>query len=454
MRLSVIGLGKLGAPIAAAFASRGFPTIGVDVNPQVVEAINAGRSPVLEPGVNEAIAHADGRLRATQDYQDAIQHSDITFILVPTPSEPDGRFSLRYVRQAAEAVGQVLRQKREYHLVVVSSTVLPGSTEFGILPVLEGASGKRCGQDFGLCYSPEFVALGTVLRDFLRPDFVLIGESDTKAGDTLESLYRQVLLNQPPIVRTNWINAELAKIAFNTFGTLKISFCNMLAALCERLPGADVDTVTRTISLDRRISGPSYMKGALGYGGPCLPRDNRALAFLASYVGVNASLAETTDAFNRTVAERVVQRVLALTPPGGTVAVLGLAYKPDTPIVEESQGLNIAQHLAQAGVRVVVYDPLAMEEARKLLGEQVVYAPSVAEAVRHAHVVLIANPDPAFRALPLENNSPHPIVVDAWRLMRERFSNPSATYAPLGIGNAEPLAREHLARLWKSPAEQ
>lgn len=448
LRVSVIGLGKLGSPIAAAFASRGIPTIGVDVNPALVEAINAGQAPVLEPGLDEAITASNGRLRATLDTREAILSTDLTFIIVPTPSEDDGRFSLRYVLQACRTIGQALREKPDYHLVVVSSTVLPGSMEFGILPVLEQESGKQCRQHFGLCYSPEFIALGSVLRDFLNPDFVLIGESDPRAGETLERLYRQVLMNHPPIVRMNWVNAELAKIAVNTFVTMKISFANMLAALCEHLPGGDVDTVTRAIGLDSRI-GPRYLKGALGYGGPCFPRDNRALAFLASYLGQPAILAEATDTFNRTVVERVVHRVEALLPSGGTVAVLGLAYKPHTPVVEESQGLQIACRLAEMGMRVVVYDPLAMHEARKVLGAQVVYASSAEEAVRQAQVVLIATPDPAFRSLPVKESPSHPIVVDAWRLLKDEAGNPGRMYIPLGVGGQDHALRERLAQLWR-----
>ncbi|GBD10424.1 UDP-glucose 6-dehydrogenase TuaD [bacterium HR23] len=446
-RISVVGLGKLGAPLAAAFASRGFSVIGVDVNPTVVDALNRGEAPVREPGLAEALQASNGRLHATTNTRDAILHTDATFIIVPTPSEGDGRFSLRYVLQSAQAIGDALREKADYHLVVVSSTVLPGSTQFGVLPVLERASGKRCGEHFGLCYSPEFIALGSVLRDFLNPDFVLIGESDPRAGEMLEGIYRRVLLNHPPIVRMNWVNAEIAKIAVNTFVTMKISFANMLAGICERLPGGDVDTVTRAIGLDSRI-GPRYLKGALGYGGPCFPRDNRALAFLASYLEVPAPLAEATDAFNRGLVERVVERVSALTPPGGKVAVLGLAYKPETPVVEESQGLLVARRLAERGMQVVVYDPLALEEARKVLGEQVAYAPSAQEAVRQAHVVLIATPDPSFRTLRMDGKGP--IVVDAWRLLREQMGNPGEAYAPLGIGRDDAEAQERLARLWST----
>src|SRR5205823_399946 len=153
----------------------------------------------------------------------------------------------------------------------LTSTVLPGSTRYGLLPVLEGASGKRCGRDFGLCYSPEFIALGTVIKDFLRPDFLLIGESDSAAGDQLQDLYRDVCETQPPVARMSWVNAELTKIAVNTYVTMKITFANSLAMLCQRLPGGDIDAVTSALGLDSRI-GPRYLKAGLGYGGPCFPR--------------------------------------------------------------------------------------------------------------------------------------------------------------------------------------
>jgi UDPglucose 6-dehydrogenase len=444
-KISVIGLGKLGAPLAAVFASRGLEVIGVDVNPAVVEAINRGQAPTVEPGLAELIRASVGRLRATMDTREAVLGTDATFILVPTPSAADGRFSLRFVKECAQAIGRALSEKADYHLVVVSSTVLPGSIEFGILPILERASGKECREDFGLCYSPEFVALGSVIEGLLNPDFVLIGESDRRAGDMLEDIYRRVLSRPVPVVRTSWINAELAKIAVNSFVTMKISFANMLAALCERLPGADADAVTSAIGFDGRI-GRRYLKGALGYGGPCFPRDNRALAFVAGLVGVPAPLAEASDNFNCTIVEHVAERARALLRPGDTVAVLGLAYKPGTPVVEESQGLQVALRLAQVGVPVVVYDPLAMEEARKVLGNQVAYAESAQEAVDQAQVVVIATPDPAFRSLAWAADGP--VVIDAWRLLREQRGNPGEHYIPLGVGKEETSMRQRLAEVW------
>src|SRR4029077_20153978 len=189
--------------------------------------------------------------------------------------------------------------------------------------------GKRCGTDFGLCYSPEFIALGSVLRDFLNPDLLLIGECDARAGERVAAFYREGLKIDVPVVRMSPVNAELAKIALNTYVTTKITFANMLAELCERLPGGDVDAVTKALGLDGRI-GAKYLPGALGYGGPCFPRDNSALAKLLDEMGVSSQLPNTVDWLNRSIPGRVVSMIEDLAPNRARVAILGLAYKPHT----------------------------------------------------------------------------------------------------------------------------
>jgi UDPglucose 6-dehydrogenase len=450
-RISMVGLGKLGACIAACFASRGFSVVGVDVVPRTIELINAGEAPVFEPGLSEMIRDSQGRLRATADFATAVNESDVTFILVPTPSEDHGGFSLKYVKQAARDVGRALAHKDGYHVVVITSTVLPGSTEYGILPIIEAESGKQCGRDFGLCYSPQFIALGSVIRDFLQPDFVLVGESDQRAGDELSRVFKDVCLNDPPIARMSFVNAELAKVAVNTYVTMKISYANMLAAICEQLPGGDVDAVTSALGLDRRI-GSRYLKGALGYGGPCFPRDNLALAYLARQLGQPATLAEATDAYNRVVSERIVEKVASYLPELGSVAVLGLAYKPDTNVVEEAPGVKLADSLAASGRRVVVYDRVAMDTARTCLGDRVSYAPSLDAAVHGADVVLIASPDPEFRSLHFESGDGggQPMVIDAWRLLRSRAEDEGRlNYLPLGVGPASEHLIGRMTDLWR-----
>ena len=367
MRLSIIGLGKLGAPMAAVMAEKGHTVIGVDISPGFVNAINQGRAPVNEPGLEELVHKNRGRLAATTDCIDAVTATDVTFIIVPTPSEADGSFSLRYVLAAGDSIGQALRRKNKYHLVTLSSTVMPGSTGGKLLPVLEHASGKRCGDDFGLCYNPEFIALGSVIHDMLHPDMVLIGEYDARSGDILVDLYNGLCQSNPTISRMNFVNAELTKLSVNTFVTTKISYANMLARVCETLPGADVEVVTRALGTDSRI-GRKYLKGALGYGGPCFPRDNQAFSALARGNGVPATLAEATDNLNRQQVPRLAEMILSRLPKGGIAGIAGLAYKPDTDVIVESQGLLLAKYLLSRDTEVVVYDPAAMDNARAALG--------------------------------------------------------------------------------------
>lgn len=435
MKLSIIGLGKLGAPMAALLAHKGHTVIGVDSNPAAVAAIQEGRAPVNETGLQEMILAGRERLRATLDYEHAILSSGVTFIIVPTPSGPDGAFSLRHVEAAAEKIGAALRHKPEWHLVVLSSTVMPGSTGGSLLPALEAHSGKKCGRDFGLCYNPEFIALGSVIHDMLHPDMILIGESDPRSGDLLESIHHGVCESRPRVQRMNFVNAELAKLSVNTFVTTKISYANMLAQVCETLPGADVDVVTAAIGCDTRI-GQRYLKGALGYGGPCFPRDNVAFAALARRNGVPALLAEATDAVNRRQVARLADLILPRLPDGGVVGILGLSYKPDTDVVEESQGVALARDLLSRGLRVVVYDPAAIESARPRLSGQVTFASSAAECASAADVLAITTPWAEFKRLSPADLKPasRPTVLDCWRLLDPAAFQDRAHYLTLGMG--------------------
>jgi UDPglucose 6-dehydrogenase len=452
---SVIGLGKLGASMAAAIASRGFDVVGVDVNQQVVDRLNAGHAPVEETDLEATIAANSERLRATLSHREAILGSDVSFVIVPTPSDERGAFSLQYAAWAFRAIGRALAGKDAYHLVVLTSTVLPGATRYGLLPILEEASGKKAGDDFGLCYSPEFIALGSVLHDFLHPDFTLVGELDGRSGDLLESCYAHIMANHPPCQRMSIENAELAKVALNTFVTTKITFANTLAELCERMPGGDVDAVTDALGCDRRV-GHAYLKGAIGYGGPCFPRDNVALGFIARALGRRAELAETTDEKNRALAEQTVERLRPLVEKGATVAVLGLAYKPHSPVIEDSPGIQLAKALSHAGARVVGYDPLAGERAREELAYHALVLDSLETCLEQADVVLITTPDPVFQALQARDFEPGGVtVVDFWRILDAELSDaPGVRYLPIGRSVDDAANADRLRELWGDAKEQ
>ena len=437
MDIAVVGLGKLGSPLAVVLASKGHKVVGVDINQTLVDAINDGRAPVQEPGLQEQIEMARPYLRATTDFTDAIRATDISFILVPTPSRPDGFFTNRWVLDAVRHVAEVLRKSDRYHVVNITSTVMPGSTGGEIRAALEKASGRRVGETVGLTYNPEFIALGSVVRDLLNPDMVLIGESDRRAGDLLAAVYEQTVGAHIPVHRMNWVNAEIAKISINTFVTTKISYANMLSELCEKLPGADVDVVTGALGDDSRI-GRKYLKGALGYGGPCFPRDNMAWAAIAKSLGAGADIAEATDRVNQRQVDRIVALVGQLASPDAVVAVLGLAYKPDTPVVEQSQGAMIATRLAQAGYRVLANDPIALDGASAVLGDLVVPMSDPVSAVENADIIVVATPAREFAALPaapFAAQGRRRTVIDCWRVLRPEIED-VATVLLLGRGSS------------------
>ncbi len=438
MKLSIIGLGRLGAPMAAVLADSGHQVIGVDVKPDVVRALNEGRAPVPEPHLADYIARNRDRLTATMNIEEAVESTDITFIIVPTPSNSDGTFSLRYVLEAAEPIGRALRRKQGFHLVVLSSTVMPGATGGFLAPALEEHSGKKCGGDFGLCYNPEFIALGNVIHDMLHPDLVLIGEGDERSGSLLADLHATVCKNIPQVRRMNFINAEITKLSVNTFVTTKISYANMLAELCEALEGADVSVVTSALGADTRI-GKKYLMGALGYGGPCFPRDNQAFAALGREQRVQTWLADATDEINRRQTERLAGRLMARLPEGGAIGILGLAYKPDTCVVEQSQGLLLASRLVEMGVQVVVYDPEAVKNAEAALGNQVTYASSMEDCARQVQVLAVTTPWKQFEGLRphhLDSSAGRVTVMDCWRILPKDLFETETDY--LLIGAPEP----------------
>ena len=437
MRISVIGLGKLGSPLAAVLASKGFSVVGTDLNPTFVDAVNMGTAPVDEPRLQELIDAHRERLRATMDAASAVADTDVTFVIVPTPSDENGRFQNTYILAAMEAVGAGLRRKTGYHVVVVTSTVMPGSTGGEIRAALEVASGRAVGEQLGLCYNPEFIALGSVVRDMLSPDVILIGESDSKAGDILERIYQQSCDNRPAVHRMNFVNAELTKISVNTFVTTKISYANMLAEICDRIPGADVNVVTGAVGADSRI-GAKYLRGATGYGGPCFPRDNVAFASLARTIGARAELAEATDIINRHQVERVVGVVQSHLKRRGPIGILGLSYKPDTSVIEQSQGMALAARLTADGHEVIAYDPKALQEAQAALAGAMVAAPSAEDCVRRAALVVVMTPWPEFRAIPLTafTRPQRLTVLDCWRLFAREEVGTVADLIYLGQGAA------------------
>lgn len=401
--ISVFGLGKLGCSMLACFALKGWRVIGVDIIKDVVDQVGNGHSPVYEPDVEELLQANRNRISATLDTREALLNSDISFIIVPTPSSQDGSFSTEYVEIAIAEIGSILREKSTYHTVVVTSTVLPGDMQ-KIKRLLERTSKKVCGQDFGLCYNPDFIALGSIVHDFLNPDMILIGESDSQAGDILESIHKELVDSHPNIHRMNFYNAELSKIALNSYCTLKITFANKLAELCEAMPEGDANVVAQAIGDDSRI-GRKYFRGGLSYGGPCFPRDNRAIANAALRYGVDMPLARLTDTINNEQKNiRIPQRIISLLEErdNPSIAVLGCTYKKDTSLTEESAVIPIIKALCESGFTVKVYDPAGNDNAAKDLAHihsGLTFCSSATECLKACDLALIGTGWDEFKEL-------------------------------------------------------
>lgn len=436
--VSVVGLGKLGASMVAGFASRGLSVIGVDVDDSPVRNLNKGIAPVEETGLQELITKNVDRIRATTSTNDAVLNSDITFVIVPTPSKDDGSFSTSFAEQAFEKIGQAIKQKDSYHVVILTSTVMPGATRNTLLPILEKFSGKVCGKDFGLCYSPEFIALGTVIRDFLNPDFYLIGQFDQKSGDLLQAVNDVVALNKAPSKRLSLENAELAKISINSFVTMKITFANLLSQICENLPNGDVDQVSDALGMDSRI-GRKYLTGGMGFGGPCFPRDNVAFSQLAEKLGVDSSLTMANHNFNKSLTNIVATKISQTAGSCKRIGVLGLAYKPLSHVIDDASGILLSQKLIELGYDVNVHDPLALESAKSALDSKVRFFEDPNQCILACELVVVVNPDPVYRNLNwqcLSKRKGSLRVYDCWRFLRQLKTIPEIEYLTLGSNNS------------------
>lgn len=433
-KISVVGLGKLGLCFAACAATKGFETIGVDINDNVISSINKGISPIIEPGLQDLISKVYNKnLFATKNHAQAIEKTDTTFILVATPSDPVGNFSNKYVEDALKELAQAFgKSKKKYHLFVISSTLMPTSTEERLIPILEKYSKRKLNKDFGVCYTPDFIALGSVIKDFLNPDLVVIGESNKTAGEKLASFYKTFCENNPPVYRMSIISAEIAKVSLNAYITLKISFANMLANICEKIKDADIDTITKAIGADKRIS-PYYLKGGLSYGGTCFPRDTRAFIAFSQKFGYDANLIKSVEKVNSVQDQHLAETVLKHIPEDRLVSILGLSFKPNTPIIEESPAIKLIRELLEKDLKVIVYDPLAMDNTMALFGDKILYGSSVKNCLANSSVCVITHQAEEFKAID-ENCIVHnpTTIIDCWRMLDPARLGKKVKYVALG----------------------
>ncbi len=443
-RISIIGAGYVGLCIAVGFASKGYKVIAIDHDSKKVILINKGIPPFHEAGLKDLLQEnlKEGYLECTLDCKEAILKTDITFIAVGTPSKRDGSINLQYVKNAAREIGKALKEKENYHLIVVKSTVIPGTTENVVKPIIEKQSGKRCGEEWGICVNPEFLREGSAVNDTLHPDRIIIGEYDKKSGDMLEMLYRNLHGEQtPPLLRTNLSTAELIKYANNAFLAMKISFINHIADICERIPGVDVTVVAKGIGLDKRI-GRLFLNAGLGYGGSCLPKDIKALIAFCKSLGHKPILLKAINKVNETQPYKAIKlcKEALGSLKGRHVAILGLAFKPNTDDIREAVSIKIIKALLKEGARVTAYDPAATPNIRKRLGNSIQYTSSPINCIKNADCCIIVTEWDEFKKLNPKDfikNMKHPIVIDGRRIFDPTEFSRKLDYWAVGLGKIE-----------------
>ncbi len=412
--IAVIGLGKLGLCTAACLAAAGYKVFGFDSNTGYVKVLTNRHAPFYEAGLQELLDSTRDNLHFCETAAEALEEASISFIIVPTPSLPDGAFDNSFIHQALVMLVPALKEKTSFHIVNIVSTVMPGSCRNDFIPYLEKASGKKAGCEFGLAYNPEFIAIGSVIADFTNPDIVLIGETDRCTGDRLEKIYEKTCRNSPYMARTSLLNAEIAKLALNCFCTMKISFANQLASICDTIPGTDAARICEIIGRDSRIGG-KYIKPGLGFGGPCFPRDNEAFIRFAAAHEASSSLQEAVVKINNMQPGRIAGKIAAMAEEHGRrIALLGLAYKPGTYLTERSQALEIANYLANEhpDMELTLFDPLAKAPPGPWQQTE-----SLKKCVEKADVIAVLTPWEEFRTLRRKYTLKESCcILDFWQL--------------------------------------
>jgi len=420
-------------------ASRGIRIIGVDVDEKRIEELRKGVPPFHEPQLQQMLKTAvrKKRMEFTTDAS-LVSDSSTVFLTVGTPSKDDGSIDLTYVKKATQDVGSAIAGSPTYHLVVVKSTVTPGTTTDLVCPVLEASSAKVCGPELGLSSNPEFLAEGSAINGTLHPDKIVIGAFDAKSGTTLTKLYRRIYSkSKVPTIVTDPTTAETIKYASNAFLATRVSTINTIANICQRVPKADVETVAKAIGLDPRI-GPLYLKAGPGYGGSCFHKDLQALISFSRSKNYDPLLLTSVEEVNQRQASEIVNlsKKLLGSLDNCRIAVLGLAFKKDTDDMREAASLRVIDELLKNGARVSAYDPMAVEKARRILGDRIELMQDAISCLKDADCCIVMTEWDEFRKLKpsdYKSNMKTLNIVDARRIIK-RDDFDGFNYLAVGLG--------------------
>jgi len=398
MKIGIFGLGYVGCVTAACLASNGNQVVGIDINPLKVEMLNVGKSPIIEPGLQDLISagRRSGNLKADSDYATVVHESELSMICVGTPSNDNGSLKLDFVQNVCAQIGSALSEKKDYHVVIVRSTVLPGTVEEKLIPILEKASGKKAGEDFGVCMNPEFLREGSAIKDYYHPSMVMIGELDKRSGDTLQPVYEPV---QAPLIRSNIRTAEMVKYTCNAFHALKVVFGNEIGTIAKA-NGVDGQEVMDIICQDKQLNiSTTYLRPGFAFGGSCLPKDLRAILYRAKELDVEVPMMSSLLQSNH---QHVLAGIKMVEKTHKhKIGVLGLSFKSGTDDVRESPIITLIETLIGKGYQVQIYDEkiqlARLFGANKSFLEKVIphitqlMCPTIEELVEQSEVLVVAN---------------------------------------------------------------
>lgn len=448
MKISVVGTGYVGLVLGAGLASIGHEVVCIDADNTKVRLVSAGTSPIYEEGLDELLKKVINlkKFSATTDLKLAVQNTDVTFICVGTPASEDGTIDLSQIKAASAQIGAALRNKSSYHLVVVKSTVIPGTSSGVVLPIIKETSRKES-SEFGICMNPEFLREGKAVEDFLNPDRIVIGELDRKSGDILAEAYA---ILHVPILRASLETAETIKYTSNALLATLISYSNEIANICETVPNVDVADVLNAVCLDKRLNptfngkpvNPGilvYLIAGCGFGGSCLPKDVNALVSFSRERGYDPKLLASVLSINE---KRPVHLVdLAEKELGSLtskrIAVLGLAFKPDSDDLRDSPAIPIINDLIRRGATVAAYDPCAMKEAKKYFqGVDLELCQSLRESIKGADACILVTKWNEFSAITPElllEEMRQPVFIDGRRFLNIKDFKGKIRYIGVGL---------------------
>jgi len=436
MKICVLGSGYVGLVTGTCFAEKGHEVYCIDIDPKKVDLISKGTPPFFEPGLGQLLKKniKKGTLKTflAKDFYSKKIHTNVSFICVPTPSNKDGSINFKFIKKASEDLGFYIKSLKNYHVVTIKSTVVPGTTENVVRPILEKYSGKEAGQDFGLCMNPEFLREGSAVEDFLNMDKIVIGSIDKKSGNLLEKTYES-WVKKVPRIRINLRTAEMIKYAQNAFLATKISFINEIANICQR-SGVDATDVAYAIGLDPRIN-PRFLRFGVGYGGSCFPKDVKALIATSEKSGYNPRLLKAVENVNESQPLEALKMAPKLS--GKTISILGLAFKPNTDDIREAPSIKLIHELKKHNTKIKAYDPQATENMKKILPD-ITYTNSPLECLRDSDICFVLTEWKEIKQLEPKdflNLMRTPVIIDGRRVFdSEKMKKLGFIYRSIGYG--------------------